>query len=1349
MSVIVSRTCAEILPDNRSREPAPESLEAFRSAPAYVLLGDPGSGKSTAFCEEAKALGSQAKPISARDFLTLDVDSHPEWRDRTLFIDGLDEIRAGSGDRREALDRVRRRLDRLGRPRFRISCREADWLGNSDRNALISVSPDSSVKTLMLNPLTEDDIARILDAHPDVDDARWFIGEARKQGVEGLLNNPLTLDMLARAVGGNENWPRSRSETFDMACRQMAKEQNYEHVAADRPPPVEQLLGAAGRLCAYQLITGVVGCSLNYGEADADYIDPDCLEGEVAKLARRSLGTRLFTSVGDGRFIPAHRHIAEFLGARYLARLIGEGLPVDRLPVGRALALITGGDGMVVTVLRGLSAWLAAQCPAARDRLIDSDPVGVGLYGDLRGFSADSKRRLLRSLNREVADYGMNVSAFAPLATPDMVGVLEDFLTDERRDTDHQLVTDFLLRVLRHGAPLASLSPVLFEMVYDDSRWPRVVKSALDAFIHTSAGGSEDTARLRKLLIDIERGRVADRDNELLGIILAHLYPREIPASEIWKHLNTRGNPDIIGAFFAFWETRLMEQSSDGDVAELLDCLNQLMPALRPRFRAYYLDRLPVRLLVRALHELGDEQEPDRLYGWLNAAAYPTWDPPRIPEESTGEIRAWLEQRPAVQKAVLLEGLTSCPDDDAFERCAGEVWDRLHHSAVPSDFGLWCLDTAVALADTNPRVADCLLRNAVHHCGQQAGGLGLTREVLLERTSGYEALERRLAELLRPPRYTAIVARPRSGSGQQTEADRNRERLVERVRANADALRENRADPGLLFSLARAYFGDFLLPEIDMASEQGLAEILGNDDLVEAARAGLRGTVARSGVPGVAEIIQLSTNLQVHPLGLPFLAGVEEIDRVEPERLERLSRPQMQQALAFHYSTPASRGYDPAWYVKWLDTRPELVADVLVQCATPAIRRGSGHIPELYDLVHRESHRRVAAHASLRLLELFPLRNRLSQIETLDRLLWAALQYADRTTLQGIIEKKLSRTSLNVAQRIHWLAAGVVIAPETYLRPLENLVSGQDGRARKMAVFFAPDESLPFLVGDLDAHALQTLIRLMGRVCEPTRSSGWVTAEMRAAEQVEGLAYRLSSLPGDDATRALEELSSDAWLAKWRDFMERARDWQRVIHRDASYQHPDIEQVRRTLSNGAPANSADLDALVAERLEQLAERVSASNTDDWRQYWNEDPHGRPVAPKHEEHCRDALLSDLRGLLPDGVDAQREGQYRHDKRADIRIACGAFNVPVEIKRDGHRELWSAMRNQLIEQYVSDPATGGHGIYLVFWFGDNRVQPPPQGRRPNSPVELRERLEATLTEAETRKIAVLVVDVSKGG
>ena len=179
---------------------------------------------------------------------------------------------------------------------------------------------------------------------------------------------------------------------------------------------------------------------------------------------------------------------------------------------------------------------------------------------------------------------------------------------------------------------------------------------------------------------------------------------------------------------------------------------------------------------------------------------------------------------------------------------------------------------------------------------------------------------------------------------------------------------------------------------------------------------------------------------------------------------------------------------------------------------------------------------------------------------------------------------------------------------------------------------------------------------------------------------------------------------------------------------------------------GIPANAGDLAGLVKDWLCEISVQIRTGNTDDWRQYWNEETDKRRWKPKHEDACRNALLLRLQERLPQGVDAQHEVQYARAKRADIRISCADFQVPVEAKRNNHRDLWSACKNQLIKQYTTDPATGGYGIYLVFWFGKEYTQAPPSGTRPARPQVLQEQLKAALSEDEARKISVCVIDVS---
>ena len=307
MNLIVPRTCTEIVPQKRDQNPEKDSrpLEEFRSAGAYVLLGDPGSGKTEAFKAESKALKESACRITARDFIALDINSRPEWRDKTLFIDGLDEIRAGELSKFTPFEQVRKRLDKLGQPRFRLSCRAADWLGDNDRRNLDSVSRGSRVKVLSLDPLTDSDVTRIVNDLLGNGDAEEFIAEARERGVDGLIRNPQSLIMLAEVVAEGGNWPQSRLETFEKACSKIVSEHNEEHRHRGQQYTLDQLMDASGRLCAVQLLAGTAGYSLWDKDADDDYPLLDAGNYGSPETLRAASLTKLFSrSASDNRFTP-------------------------------------------------------------------------------------------------------------------------------------------------------------------------------------------------------------------------------------------------------------------------------------------------------------------------------------------------------------------------------------------------------------------------------------------------------------------------------------------------------------------------------------------------------------------------------------------------------------------------------------------------------------------------------------------------------------------------------------------------------------------------------------------------------------------------------------------------------------------------------------------------------------------------------------------------------------------------------------------------------------------------------------------------------------------------------------
>ncbi len=1354
--MIVQRTCTVIPLGDEKGNPVRDSrpLADFRDTPAYVLLGDPGSGKTTAFGTEEKAHGDDACLISARDFLALDLDMHPEWRNTTLFIDGLDEVRAGSADARTPFDEIRNRLERLGRPRFRLSCREADWLGDNDWKRLTAVSPGSSVKVLRLDPLTELNIVQILEGK-GVEDPQAFMENARERRIDGLLQNPLTLELLATVITRNEQWPESRQETFELACSHLVREHNIEHLVASRPANTNQLLDAAGRLCAIHLISGIEGYTQGTGDPDSDFPALEEIQYENPDALQSVPSTKLFKahSGSFSRFAPIHRHVAEFLAARYLGGLIDNGLPALRV-----LSLITGEDGIVVTGLRGLSAWLAAHCKSARSELIIRDPAGVGLYGDIRGFSLDEKRILLNTLNREVShlDSIPSVSAFSPLATPILEPVFRDILSNSSRETEHQTYVDFVLRLLREGSAIPGLSDLLVDIVRDETRWPGINVLALDAFVLCEA---KEPRILKSLLKDVEAGHVSDPDNEILGTLLWRLYPKEIPPSVVWKYLFENASTSVAGRYLRFWEYDLIEISSDAQVAELLDNLRLRLAELNIEpARAELPYSFPLKLLSRGLSVQGDKLDIDRLYDWLDAGLSGSHNR----DEIVGDIRIWIDKRPELQKDIILEGLKRCPESDEFRYHAMKVQERLYGAVLSPNVGLWYLEQAVLNAQLKPQVAKHLLELAWLCHSQQSGNEGLSLEHFEKYTGKCELLKSPLAVLRAPdtvPRGDRVADQDRYGERYIDQSRRQNEEWLDHLSANEEALRENRAAPALLHKIAEVYFGNFLNFNVESATGSIEKHLRGERSLIEAALLGLRLTIEREDIPGLNEILELREKGRKHYLEWPFLAGLAEAERTTPVDSILSDRGRICSAIAFYYCTPHGE-YRPEWYARLLMERPEIVADVQVRFASAELRGSCHPIPKLWELAQDQCHAAVAKFASVSLLRAFPTRCHDAQIEALDNLLWAAIQHADRATLQKLVEKKLSRSSMNVTQRVHWLAAAAILSPEPHIDHLEEYVHGKEKRIRQLAGFFPnvfPRAAFSLANVELGIGVSEVLVRLIGVYFGPhqrwhdvanERIGGWIGPEMQAAWLVDGLIQRLSCMPGKSASIALDKLLENSTLSAWHEVLSSARDSQRVIRRDAFYRHPDIQDVCRTLDNCSPANAADLAALLVDKLDEIATQIHAGNTNDWRQYWNEDPYGRPSKPKPENSCRDALLSDLNQCLPGEIDAQPEGQYAKNNRADIRVSSGRdFQVPIEIKKNDHADLWTAIKTQLIAKYTRDPGASGHGIYVVFWFGKAYTRLPPSGRRPETPEELQQQLKATLSEDETHRISVRVINVSK--
>lgn len=1386
MSTYVARTCTEVGASDRFSAHADGSrpLSDFRQHHAYVLLGNPGSGKTTEFDREREALGDTAIYEKARDFIGLNLDSHQEWRNKTIFIDGLDEVRAGATDQRTPLDEIRLRLEQLGVPKFRLSCREADWLGANDRQSLERICPDSNVTVLRLNPLDDEAATELLSSQNMRSDAREFMDEARGRGLSGLLGNPQTLSLLAEAVGHGESWPTSRAETFEAACRKMAAEQNQEHLAAaDALPPLTSV-DAAGYLCAMHLLADVEGYLPTMRPDAGALVCIDELEETSGTpnrhCMRQALATSLFTGTQETGFTPVHRHIAEFLGGRYLAKLIADGLPASRV-----VALMTSrSDGRVTTELRGLSAWLSVYSSEARPQFIDVDPVGVGLYGDIEDFSPGEKEHLLKSLARFAAQGPLlgfqqhdsrqdgfrssTAEAFRPLASADMALAIKRLLTELGTESQDHRFLELICEVLS-GADQSSLEalvlllPELEASVRDPARPPFARRLALDAYLRIAPLGDRKTHTLTQLLNEIHNRDLPDPDDDLCGTLLEYLYPTWLSPSQVWRYVQPRHRSNYHGRFGHFWHRTLQEKSSDEDVAALLDTLHQDRSRLIPALEQSGIQELPLHLLDRGLEAWGDILDPHRLYNWLNAPRR-SQGTTMFTKEPVLRIRAWLEGRPDVQKSVFLTWVSQHESNGRSEIYDFLYCNALHWSKLPGDFGVWCLDQAVELSNSEPFVSQELLKQAYHVLNESSKSEGLSLEIMRDRTQEHSRLAQLLKELCKPP-----PPREESSRWEREQRDRIakyedekrqlREDWEAELRSREGELRENRFLPSNLHTLALVYFGTIRGSEEGVSPDRRISDFIGGDvSLVDAVLVALREAVFRGDLPDVDKTMSLSSESRHHYLAYPVFASMDLLQAGHPTRLDEVDDEQKRKALAIRYcvaDSPMQQATSPC-HDRWLSQNPDLVLELLHQCAVAALRAGDVHPLCLNDLDRATGLEDRVHNIRIRLLRALSVRAPSKQLPLLDRLLGQVLRYPDTDALSALVEKKLNAKSTTDGQRVRWLATGALLSPSRHRQSLRKFVGDNHERSRHLAQFLSgssvDDRFGPSVMGNCSEPALlKDVIEMLGRLYAPLRVNGIVTLEIDASDRIASLISLLGSMPSEEAQKALTELIDDPLLTSWQDELTWARDRQRVALRDATYRHPSIERVQHTLSNGPPANAADLAALVKERLEEIGRSLRGDNSNPWRQFWNVDRYGRPTGTRPEESCRDAILALLK--LPDGVTAEPERHYAGGKRADITVSYGGINIPIELKKDSHPELWRSLRTQLIDQYTTDSAADGHGIYVPLWFGleDHKIPPPPPsvGRRPTTPAELQDGLEQDLTAEEARKVSVLVLDVTKPG
>lgn len=366
---------------------------------AIVVLGEPGSGKSTTF--RTMLAQSSIEPtvwingstiVDSNDYqfhLGQHLDDLPASGTETstapvvIVLDQLDESpflpRLGPYLRQSLKGHSTKSLSIL------VGCRTADFQNELER--VLTTSLDECL-ICDLAPLTRQDAASLVET-AGIDPDR-FLKQVDERRVGPLASIPLTLQLLAASFRENAgSLSQTPHQLFAHSALRLADEHDRSRTISEVASTPSQRLAVAERIAARMLLSGQR--TVWTGEAalveSSDVTEQSLANGTenilgeqfnvTPRVVAETLATALF-SRSNGRASFIHSSFAAFLCARYLVTRL------DRRTSSRqqldSIFLIAAPDEDSASIpvhLRETAAWLIELHPNAMTWLAKADPDGL------------------------------------------------------------------------------------------------------------------------------------------------------------------------------------------------------------------------------------------------------------------------------------------------------------------------------------------------------------------------------------------------------------------------------------------------------------------------------------------------------------------------------------------------------------------------------------------------------------------------------------------------------------------------------------------------------------------------------------------------------------------------------------------------------------------------------------------------------------------------------------------------------------------------------------------------------------------------------------------------------------
>lgn len=499
--------------------------DAIKKYNCIVLLGLPGGGKSTLF-GHFKEQNNKTKIILARDLEFFDgvIDNDVQF----LLIDGFDEIRNTSPSKNKVINFVASKLKSIienSELHIAISCREIDWFGEKDTEALNRVL-DVDAKLFHIQPMDwgqKRELARLcLD-----DDSLLKI--FCKQYIEyDFLDNPQTLTMFLDVLQDNpQNLPDRKLDVFKCYIEKFSRELNEDYLNEGLNDfSSDDIFKYSGYIAYFYFFSDVQNITNQFLSEIANE-EKDFLIEKIKSITK----LKLFNKVSGEISFP-HRTIAEFLCARFLYR---EKMQNEKWSIRKILNLFDPHNlNFIASEYRGVYAWLCSLSES--EELFLLDPFCQYLYGDNSLFTNENKIKVLEAILERSKDnpwfYKRGVRGsvkgfYNNGLDDDLIRLFMKAINAPSRNHSVALIADIICSAGENTS--AKLKDFVKDILYSPFE-SFFKKSLLTVLI-------KEKVFLKDYLEAITKGHVDDKENELKDEILNILYPEVITPREIIAYL--------------------------------------------------------------------------------------------------------------------------------------------------------------------------------------------------------------------------------------------------------------------------------------------------------------------------------------------------------------------------------------------------------------------------------------------------------------------------------------------------------------------------------------------------------------------------------------------------------------------------------------------------------------------------------------------------------------------------------------------------------------------------------------------------------------------------------------------